>query len=309
MTLLWAALSLAAPVVLGVLSGAARLFGDPRGAIDPLNRYALYVAFPPLVAQGLLASELAMPTTPGFWLLVPVVLALTTLSARALLPKQAPTIALILAFGNVAFLGLPVIEQVLGPAAMPTASLAMALHVLLAITVGPLLLLRWSGAHGGLRSVLGRVARQPLLWAPIIALAARALPTPARDALATVITPLARSAAPVALFLLGLYLYVNRDEARRVDRGDLAHVSWKIVLMPALTFALSRVLLNAGLILALEAQVLTILSAMPAAVTTFSMAHDYGVGADRTSRAVVVTSVASALTLPLTVWAALRWLG
>lgn len=307
MTLLWAALSLVAPVVLGVLAGAVRLFPNASGALDPLNRYALYVAFPPLVAQGLLASDLSIPSSPGFWLLVPAVLALTALAARALAPRQAPTLALILAFGNVAFLGLPVIEQVLGPASLPLASLGMAVHVLLATTVGPLLLLRWSHTPEGGAQVLARVVRQPLVWAPIVALAARTLPAPTREALVAILAPLGRSAAPVALFLLGLYLHANRARVRRLDLGDLAHVGWKVALMPALTFGLSLALVRAGAMLPREAQVLTLLSAMPAAITTFSMAHDYGVGAERTSRAVVATSLASILTIPLTAWAALRY--
>jgi predicted permease len=309
MQLLWAALSLAAPVVLGAVAGATRLFPSPEGTIASLNRYALYIAFPPLVAQGLLASELSFPSSPGFWLLIPTVLAATALSGRLLLPRHAPTLALILAFGNVAYLGLPIVEQVLGPTAMPVASLAVAMHILFATTAGPLLLLRWSHTHGrGAASVLGRVLRQPLLWAPSLALAARSLPSPAREALATVITPIGRSAAPVALFLLGLYLHTHRDRARRLDVGDAVHVAWKVVLMPALTLGLCLALRHAEAIGVVEARVLTVLSAMPAAVTTFVMAHEYGVGAERTSRAVVATSLASLLAIPLTVWAALRWI-
>lgn len=308
MQLLWAALSLAAPVILGWITGAMRLFPEPASALDPINRYALYVAFPPLVAQGLLASEVAFPSSIGFWLLVPVVLAITAIAARAIVPTHAPTLALILAFGNVAFLGLPVIEQVLGPIAMPIASLAMALHVLLAITVGPLLLLRWSDTRGGAASVLRRVARQPLLWAPIVALAARALPLEAREALVAVITPLGRSAAPVALFLLGLYLHVNRARVQRLDAGDVVHVAWKNALMPAITLGLAIGLRELDAIEVLEARVLVVLASMPAAITTFSMAHDYGVGAERTSRAVVATSIAAIVTVPISVWAALHWI-
>jgi malonate transporter and related proteins len=308
-TLVWAALALVAQVLLGVLAGGLRLFPEPEAAIDHLNRYALYIAFPALVCAGLLSSELALPTTPGFWLSVPLVLAVTALAARAALPRQAPTIALILAFGNVAYLGLPVVEQVLGREALPIASLSVAVHVLLALSIGPALLLRWGGSDRPLRAVLGRVARQPLLWAPLVGLAARPLPAQALEAMDAVLTPLGRSAAPVALFLLGLYLYVNRARMRQVDGGDVAHVMFKVVLMPALTFGLVWALAQAGWLGSLEARVLAILSAMPAAITTFAIARDLDVGAERASRAVVSTTLASALTIPLTVWASLRWLG
>src|SRR5690606_29600915 len=83
----------------------------------------------------------------------------------------------------------------------------------------------------------------------------------------------------VALFLLGLYLFAHRARLRRVDAGDAAHVAFKGLLMPALTFAAAWALVRLGALEPLEARTLCILSAMPAAITTFSMAHEHGVGA------------------------------
>jgi predicted permease len=309
LTIASAVLALVAPALLGVLAGAVRLYPEPSAAVDPLNRYALYVAFPALLAQALLGADLVVPSSPGFWLLVPGVLAICAAAARKLVRREAPTLGLILSFGNIAFLGFPIVEQTLGPRAMPIASFAVVIHVLLAITVGPTLLLRWSGQSGGGAQVLSRLRRHPLLWAPIAALAARALPEVAREALAVVLTPLGRSAPPVSLFLLGLYLHAHGERARRLDRADLVHVVGKVVVMPAVTLGLAWVMRQVGAIEPLEAQVLAVLSAMPAAITTFAMAHEHGVGAEQTSRAVVGTSLASTVAIPLTVLAARALLG
>lgn len=306
MTLVAATLALFAPIGIGFAAGAIRLFADAEAAIDPLNRYSLYIAFPALVAHGLLSSELALPSTPGFWLLVPVVLAITALLARATLPRQAPTLALILSFGNVAYLGLPVVAEAFGERALPLASLAVAVHVALALSVGPALLLRWSGSSPRLGPLLARVVRQPLLYAPLIGLALRLAPSSARAAIDSVLDPLGRSAAPVALFLLGLYIHVHRARMRSFDAGDLAHIAFKLLVMPALTFALAFALVRLGLLLPLGARVLFVLSAMPAAITTFAMAHEHGVGTARVSRAIVTTTLVGLVTVPASVWIALH---
>ncbi|MEC7522193.1 MAG: AEC family transporter [Myxococcota bacterium] len=305
---LWlAALALGAPIALGGLAGAVRLFPDPDGAVDHLNRYALYFAFPALVFRGLVDAAFTLPGELGFWLLVPLVLAVSAALVRLLFPREAPTLALIVAFGNVAYLGLPVVEKVLGESAVGLAGVAVAIHVTLALSVGPLLLLRWSGRGDGLASSLGRVVRQPLLWAPLAGLLARNLPDDARALVDTVVAPLGRSAAPVALFLLGLYLFTHRARLRKVEGPDVTHLAVKLLLLPALTFAGAWAFHAAGMMTPAQAQVLGLLSAMPAAITTFAIAQQLDVGAARTSRAIVATTVLSIVTIPLTSWLALTW--
>jgi predicted permease len=302
-----AAAALVAPVLLGAGAGAVKLFSDPNAAVDHLNRYALYFAFPALVFRGLVSADYALPDSPGFWLLVPLALAVTAGACRLLAPRQAPTLALMVAFGNVAYLGLPVVERVLGDAAMPIASLAVAVHVTLALSVGPVLLLRWSGATKGLGSTLGRAARQPLLWAPLVGLAARLLPADVRGALDSVTLPLGKSAAPVALFLLGLYLHTHRDRMRRLGTADAVHVAVKLAALPAITFAGAWAFHHVGWLTPPEAQVLCLLSAMPAAITTFAIAQQLDVGAAQTSRAIVATTLVSAGVIPLAAWLVRAW--
>ncbi|MEQ9075920.1 MAG: AEC family transporter [Sandaracinaceae bacterium] len=310
---LWlAALALGAPILLGASAGAVRLFPDPNAAVDHLNRYALYFAFPALVFRGLVDADFALPTEPGFWLLIPLVLAVSALTVRALFPEEAPTLALIVAFGNVAYLGLPVVERVLGEDALGLAAVAVAVHVTLALSVGPLLLLRWSGRGDGFAESAKALARQPLLWAPVAGLAVHALPGDARSLLDTmlvdtVIEPLGRSAAPVALFLLGLYLFTQRARLRRIEGGDVVHLGVKLLFLPALSFGVAFGFHSVGWLTPAQAQVLCLLAAMPAAITTFAISQQLGVGAERTSRAIVATSVLSIVTIPVASWLALTW--
>lgn len=280
-------------MLLGALAGGVGLFAKPDVAIRNLNRYALYFGFPALVLVGILDAGFALPTQWQFWVLVPAVLLIALGIIRAFGGREAGTMALVASFGNVAYLGLPVVEQALGAQMLGVASLIVAIHVTLSMVFGPLLLLRWSGSKGSFawRKVVG----QPLLWAPLVGLVGRMAPDAVREGTTAVLQPIGSSAAPVALFLLGLYLFTNRHELARVRAATIAHAGIRIVLIPGLTLAGA---IASGVV---HAPVFVILAAMPAAITTFAIAEDLGLGKTRIAQTIVLTSVLAAVTIPLTI--------
>ncbi len=306
MSVLWASLGLAIALGLGALAGRTRLFRDDEPATEALSRYVLYVAFPALVAAQVVDPSFVVPREPAFYLAVPLVfgatLALAALTAR----EHVGTVALVVGFGNVAFVGLPVVEATLGPSALPLASLAVALHVAVGLTLGPYVLLRAAGRATTRGAIARRLATQPLFWAPLAGVAMRWLPDAAREALVTLATPFGRSASPVALFVLGLYLYGLRDRLRSIDRGDVAHVGLKLLAQPALTFALCLACRQAGWLDVSQARVLTLLAAMPAAVSCFVIAHELETRAERVARTVLTTCLAATITVPLVAYAITR---
>jgi predicted permease len=299
------------PLALGLLAGRLGVFPEPDRAIDALNRLALHVAFPALVIVGLADPEAELARHPAFLAIVPasllasiaIVRAATLAAPAAATPlrEQAGTIALVIAFGNTAYLGLPYLAAVLGDTVVATASIAVSLHVACAMTLGPYFLARWSG--GSARASLARIARQPLIWSPIVALLLRAAPEPVVSAVRAILDPLARTAAPVSMLLLGLYLYENRARMQ-IDRSIALHVAARLVLVPAVTLAMTLAAHAIAAITPQEAAVLVILAAMPAAITTFSIALEQGARADRVAATIVASTAASVVTLPLATWIA-----
>lgn len=287
--------SLVLPLLLGAVAGRARLFADPDRAIQHLNLFALHFAFPALVFVGIADARFSLPDQVGFYATVPLALGAALVVVRALGREHAGTLALVVSFGNVAYLGLPLVARLLGDHAVGLASLAVAIHVALSMSVGPALLTRWSrgtAVEAGWRALL----RQPLLLAPFVGLGARALPPEASSVLVELLRPLGAAAAPVAIFLLGLYLHRHR-RALVLDGVALGHVAAKTLLLPLLTFAWALLFHAVGVLAVLEAQVLVLLAGMPAAITTFAIAQRFGVGEARVSQAIVASTLASALTL------------
>ncbi|MBV1857068.1 MAG: hypothetical protein KUG77_01560, partial [Nannocystaceae bacterium] len=229
-------LHLATPAFVGAACGALRLFPDPRAAVAVLNRYALYIGFPALVARGLLLPSAFIPDQPAFWLLWPVALTLLLFGVPR---ARDSAVGLGMTFGNVAYLGLPYVLSVMGEAMAGPAALAVAVHVTGAVTVGPVLLARASGTSGGAFAVARRIARQPLFWAPVIGLWMRAGTVGLRTAAADVLQPFAASAAVVALFLLGLHVFTERARVRSIGAMVFGLVAARMLLAPALVLGLA----------------------------------------------------------------------
>lgn len=290
---------LALPVLLGLLAGGLRLFPDPGAAIGALNRFALYIAFPALIAVGLTGVRLDVPATPAFWLVPPaamtVTAALAWLVARGPFAGQAGTLTLAGITGNVAYIGLTLCERLLGEQVLGLASLAVALFATSALALGPALLLRWSG-HGRRRSVASLLLRQPLLWSPFLGLGLRA--TPWRDSAHALLEPVGHSAAPVALFLLGLYLHTHR-RAVTLDLAALAHAAVKLLLFPAVVGTLCLFAHHSGWLDTAAVQVFLILAATPTAIAAFALSVEFEAGEDRVAQTIVLSTVISAFTLPV----------
>ena len=297
---------LAVPALLGVVVVRARLIGDVPAAIGALNVYTLHIGFPALIALGVLNVGSGVASHWGFWVAIPVVdlvlVGVSRLVGRLLTGddgvRQGGTIALVLLFGNTAYLGLPFAVSVLGERARGPASLLVAIQVGLAVFLGPVLLQRWSGGSGGTVR-WARVLRQPLLWAPLVGVFVRLLPASGRDAASDVLSPLAASTAPVAMFLLGLYLVHNWERVRVAEAGVWTHVGLRLIVAPVVNAAVAVVLLRLDAISGPVAAIIVILGGMPAAISTFSLAEYEGIGADRVASVVVRSSVTSVLTMPV----------
>ncbi|MCB9730174.1 MAG: AEC family transporter [Deltaproteobacteria bacterium] len=293
-------------VLLGYVAGGTAVFARRPDAIAALNGYVLYVAFPLLIVLGTADPSHAVPTHPAFYL-AHLALFAAWVPALAILGRSAGSvrdelgaIALGAIFGNIAYVGLPFIVSVLGDESVGLASVGVALHVALAMTLGPALLLRWQGGERrGLALVARRLVRQPLVWAPLVGLLLRSLPASVLEHLLPPLAPVAASAPPVALFMLGLYLRANTTALRSLDAPALVLSAGKLLASPALALALAWPLWRAGLIDALEARVFVLLAAVPTAIAAFSLAHELALGEATVARGIVLTTVLSLVSLPL----------
>ena len=301
---------LGVPISLGVLVVALGLLEDLTRTSRGLNVFALYVGFPALILSGLMSGGFRLPSAPDFWLAVPLsqVAMMGWIAMLGRLPGQAPqrgAIALTALFPNAGYLGLPLSIALFGNEVAGNASLIVAMHVAAGVSLGPWLLVRWSEGHDVTYSVRD-VFRQPLVWAPVFGLLGRGLPAGVREPVLAGIAPLAAAAAPVALFLLGLYIAQHWRSVHPGQPSLWGHVITRLLVAPALaTMVVVPLMLWAGLT-ANDATLVVLFAATPIAVTTLVLSAHVGVGMAGIAGAIVVSTILALATLPIAIRVALQ---
>ena len=301
-----AVLAVTVPFFALVLAGylAARRHVLPESAIPGLNAFVLYFALPCLLLRfGM--------NTPLFDLLNPAVLAVyltaalvivlftvaVTLGARVHL-KDAAFGALVAAFPNTGFMGVPLLVALMGPAAAGP----VICTVLADLLVTSSLCIALAQAHGaagqGSRAALRRALRgtlsNPLPWSialgAVLSVTGMRLPGPVD----TVVTMLAAAATPVALFTIGAVLWRAGQHSRRQTRpADYVPVALiKLFVHPLLVFALAAGAREMGAPLSVfQITVLTLAAALPSASNVSLLAERYGADNGRIARIIMTSTV------------------
>ncbi|TDP62517.1 AEC family transporter [Roseateles toxinivorans] len=316
-----AILSVTVPFFALILCGylAAKKGVLAESAIPGLNGFVLFFALPCMLFRfGM--------NTPVLELLNPVVLTVylaaallivfftvaVTLSPRVQL-KDAAFGALVAAFPNTGFMGVPLLVALLGPSAagpvictiladlFVTSSLCIALargHE--AMSEGG------SGSTGkaALQAVRGALSN-PLPWS--IALGALAsisglrLPGPVD----TVVKMLADAASPVALFTIGAVLWRAGQHAhtRTPVKLYLPVALIKLFLHPLLVFLLGAAAHVLGTpISSAQLLVLTLAAALPSASNVSLLAERYGADNGRVARIIMASTVLAFVSFTLLAW-------
>ena len=301
-----AVLAVTVPFFALVLAGylAARRHVLPESAIPGLNAFVLYFALPCLLLRfGM--------NTPLFDLLNPAVLAVyltaalvivfftvaVTLGARVHL-KDAAFGALVAAFPNPGFMGVPLLVALMGPAAAGP----VICTVLADLLVTSSLCIALAQAHGaagqGSRAALKRALRgtlsNPLPWSIALGAVLSVTGLQVPSLVDTVVTMLAAAATPVALFTIGAVLWRAgqhiHTQTRPVDYVPVALI--KLIIHPLLVFALAAGARAMGAPLSVfQITVLTLAAALPSASSVSLLAERYGADNGRIARIIMTSTV------------------
>ena len=310
-----AILAVTVPFFALVLAGwlAARRGVLPESAIPGLNAYVLYFALPCLLLRfgaGTPVIDLLNPWLLAVYLLCALVVVGVTvrvsLNARVGL-KDASFGALVAAFPNTGFMGVPLLVALLGPAAagpvictvladlFVTSSLCIALSQLEGPqgAAGP----PGAGRHGArqaaLRAVRGALSN-PLPWSIALGAALSVGGVRLSGPIDTITRMLADSASPVALFSIGAVLWRAGVHAHtRTPLADYLPVALiKLLLHPLLVFAAGSAAQRLGAPLSgFQLMVLTLAAALPSASNVSLLTERYGADSGRVARIIMTSTV------------------
>lgn len=287
-------------IALGHLLGRRRVL--PERAADTLNLVVLYVNLPAAVL--LYASKLAWsPQLLGLvavpWLLLAAsALAVLALARLARWPREVVAVLLLtVPLGNTSYLGYPLTEALLGPAALPYAVVYDQFGSFVILSTYGLVVLALYGR--GARPRLGEIARRILAFPAFIALvlALTVVPAELPAPLAAMLKRLADMLMPMVALAIGLQLKLKPERAHLAPLG--AGLALKLLAVPALALGLCALFGLHGDLRA--AAVLE--SAMASMITAAALASMAGLAPELAAAMVGYGIVLMAATLPL--WLAL----
>jgi malate permease and related proteins len=212
--------------------------------------------------------------------------------------KAAGALLLATAFGNVTYLGLPVLESTLGHWTREVAIVYdLFASTPLLLTVGVLLAQR----YGGMRApgnFLAGLLKVPPLWAALLALMLNAMQAPLPHWVDGLLDKLATGVTPLMLIVVGLGLTWQRGWAQRLTLL-VPLLAVKLALVPLFVWGMAPLVGMRGDLL--TAVVLE--AAMPSMVLGIVLCDRYGLDSALYAEAVTMSTALAVLTLPL--WLAL----
>ena len=312
-----AILAVTVPFFALVLCGylAARRQVLPESAIPGLNAYVLYFALPCMLfrfGNRTPLIDLLNPGLLGVYVLCALLMVCFTIAvtwgARVHL-KDAAFGALVAAFPNTGFMGVPLLVALLGTAAAGPAICSILADLFLTTSLCIAIGQAHDASGLGPRKALVRALRgalsNPLPWAiglgAGLALSGQALPAPAE----VVVRMLGDSASPVALFTIGAVLW--RAGLHAHTRTPLALVlpvaAIKLLLHPLLVFLAAGSARALGApISGFQVLVLTLAAALPSASNVSMLAERYGADNGRVARIIMSSTVLAFATFSLLAW-------
>lgn len=258
-------------LLLGLLFQRIKQF--PENAPSSLNAYVVYVALPALVLNEIPKLELdgqALVPVLMAWLVMFFGGGITWLAARWLNWSREVTGAMILvvALGNSGFVGIPLVEAMVGKEGIPYAILYDQFGTFIALnTLGVILASYYSGSAGSARQIWWNIVKFPPFIALIVAFVLRMTYFPVW--MSDVLPRISSTLVPVVMIAVGLQWRL------RLDAKDLSPLFIGVLFSLVVTPAFAWLVIKALAIETLAAKVAVLEAAMPAMISAgvLAMSH------------------------------------
>jgi predicted permease len=295
---------------------AARRGMLPLAAIPGLNGFVLFFALPCMLYRfgaNTPIAELLDPSIALTYLLCALVMVAfvvaVTLHGR-IGWNDAAFGALVGAFPNTGFMGVPLLVALLGAKAAGPAIVTILVDMV--VTSSLCIALSRLGGHAGdggvsagqaLKNALKGVAANPMPWSILLGAIVSALQITLPKPVVNTVGLLADAASPVALFTIGAVLarsqmMAKEDKAHRVHWQEYVPVALiKLFLHPLLVLLVGTTAVGLGVpIDKFALTVLVLLAALPSASNVSLLAERFGADNGRIARIILVSTAAAFFT-------------
>lgn len=278
-------------------------------AVPGLNGFVLYFAVPCMLYRfgaSTPVADMLSPVIIGVYAasaLMMVALTIVITKRGAIGWNDASLGALVAAFPNTGFMGVPLLAMLLGAAsagpAIATILVDMLLTTSLCVALSRLDGAGIDGAKRAAKQALGRVMGNPMPWAILMGAFASGFEIKLWGPIDQTVALLADAASPVALFTIGAVL--ARSQMQSAHPMPLSHYMpaavLKLIVHPLLVLGGGLLAQVAGLPLdPFALTCIVLVAALPSASNVSLLAERFGADNGRIARIILVTTVAAFLT-------------
>ena len=278
-------------------------------AVPGLNGFVLYFAVPCMLYRfgaSTPVADMLSPVIIGVYAasaIMMVALTIVITKRGAIGWNDASLGALVAAFPNTGFMGVPLLAMFLGAAsagpAIATILVDMLLTTSLCVALSRLDGAGIDGAKRAAKQALGRVMGNPMPWAILMGAFASGFDIKLWGPIDQTVALLADAASPVALFTIGAVL--ARSQMQSAHPMPLSHYMpaavLKLIVHPLLVLGGGLLAQVAGLPLdPFALTCIVLVAALPSASNVSLLAERFGADNGRIARIILVTTVAAFLT-------------
>jgi predicted permease len=292
-----------APLFLAIFAGVvfSRTKSASENWVDILNKYALRIGLPALVIASLMRIEpgsqnyVRLIVVNSVYFIVSMLLAIPISRIFRLSKQVKQALFLILSYGNVAYLGIPVLRNAYGEAAVPVAGIISSVYIFWLLTLG-ITLIELNGENNfSFRQLIVHQFKNPLMISVFSGLVIVFFNLKLPGVFTDTIQLFASSVTAVVLFSLGIFLGLHQAGSLKDWSAALA---WSVVIMLVLPFMFYLTVRNSGMeTMQLKATILE--SAMPLGLTPYALAVQYKLETTLVARVVVLSTLLSMVVIPI----------
>jgi predicted permease len=268
--------------------------------LEVLNNYALWIGFPALILVALsrLQWDLNLYGYLIGWnsarILISILLVFPISALLHLKNTTRRTLFLAVSYGNVAYLGIPVLKNAFGEEVLPEATMISAVYIFWLFTLG-IFLVEYFGDHKvHLRELLVRLISNPLLIAVFIGLFIAVNHIQLPKIILSGLDIFANSVTAVVLFSLGLFMGKQPVGKLRDWIPVLAFCLIILFVLPFLFLVVLKPFTNLQI-----SKTWILEAAMPMGLTAYALCLKYKLNTEFASRTVVASTLLAIISLPL----------
>ena len=268
-----------------------------------LNGYALKIGFPVLLFSVLSTSSFDFSSNlalflANFGLLLGLIIILYL--SKLIIPwekKVFNTFVLCAGFGNVAFLGLPLLSRIFGVEALPEGSIIVAIYLIFLLSL-PLFLIEYNNQQKLNFSLLLNFFKTPLILSIILGIIFSYLNFSLPAVTTTVISMISASVTPVVLLLIGISATRVQLSTKKEWLQALILSAVLLIVTPLLFYLL---IIHTPLPLA-KLKFSLFFASLPIAIVPFALADKYNLDKDLISLTIILSTFLSLITIPFWVF-------